>query len=170
MKQTNKTILYLIFLAFVCWGRLLYLEGFWGDDWGWVWHYFASDSYSEFIYPYQSLGHSFEGNIMYLFFSLFKYFKADTTLIFNIIRFIFFTLNGILIYSIFKNLMRTKTILSEIIGAVYMVSPLVNMLWTVQIARTIFLFAFLLSILLTIKCFKQERINYFYYISSIILS
>ncbi|MBF0473918.1 MAG: hypothetical protein HQK93_09350 [Nitrospirae bacterium] len=163
-------VFFLIILSFASWGRLLFLEGIWVDDWAWVWQYFRTDSYSQFIYPYQSLGHTLEGYITYHLFNLFQYFKEDTTWIFNILSFIFFTLNGLLIFLIFKNIMRHKTMLPHTIGALYMVSPLVNILCIVQINRTIFLFAFLMSFLLTVKSINSRRFKVFYYIVSIILS
>lgn len=170
MKQTNKSIFFLIILAFAAWGRLFYLQGLLWDDWYFIWKYFSSESYSQFIFPYQSLGHSFDGIIFYQFCNLFKYFKGDTTSILNIIRFFLFTLNGILIFFIFKKLMRNKTMLPEIIGAIYMVSPLVNKIEIDMIYRTIYLSAFLLSVLLTIIILNKRRINWLYYIVSIILS
>ena len=170
MKQVNKSVLLLIMLSLACWGRLLFLEGIWGDDWIFIWQYLASDSYSQFIYPYQSIGHTLEGYMLYQSFNLFEYFKEDTTLIFNIIRFLLLTLNGLLIYFIFKNLTRHITILPEVIGAIYMVSPLVNILWICHINRTFFLSAILLSFLLTIKILKKERLNLFYYTLSVMLS
>ncbi|MBF0472190.1 MAG: hypothetical protein HQK91_05095 [Nitrospirae bacterium] len=170
MKQTYKTVMFLIILSFASWGRLLYLEGLWGEDWMWLWQYFNTDSYSEFIYYYQSLGHTLEGYITYRMFNLLEYFKENGSLIFNIVRFLLFTLNGLLIFFICKNIMHHKTLLPETIGALYIVSPIVNMLWIIQINRTLFLFTFLLSILLSIKALNNGRIKIFYYIVSIILS
>lgn len=170
MKQSNKTVFYLIILAVVCWGRLFYLQAILRNDWYWLWFYFVTDSFSEFIYPFQSLGHTFQGILEYLYFSLFKYFKGDTVCILNILRFFLFTLNGLLIFFIFKNLTRYKNMLPETIGAIYMVSPLVHALEISHISRTIYLFTFLLSLWLTTIILRKKRLNWFYYIGSIILS
>jgi hypothetical protein len=156
-------------LSLACWGRLLFLEGLWEDDWGLVWHYFATDSFSQFIYMYQSLGHTLDGTVVYCFYNLFEYFKEDATWVLNIVRFILFTLNGLLLYFIFRNLLRNKTILPEIIGAVYIVSPLVNTLMIILIARTLFLTSYFLSVLLTVIILKKDKFNWLYYIFSVIL-
>ncbi|MBF0540196.1 MAG: hypothetical protein HQK91_01940 [Nitrospirae bacterium] len=168
MKQTNKTILYLIFLSLVCWGRLLFLEGLWSEDWVWLSLYYKTDTINQFLYQFLSFGHTLEGLIDYFFFSMFEYLKEDTTWVWNIIKFFFITLNGILLYLIFKNLLRYKTILPEIIGVIYMVSPVVHVLWVLQIARTIFMSFFLLSVLFTVITLNKKRFYWSYYLGSII--
>ena len=169
MKHINKSVLFLIILSIASWGRLLFLEGLWGDDWAWVWQYFGTDSYREFIYPWQSVGHTLDGSLIYTNLCLLDYFKENTTWILNIIRFFMFTINGLIIFFIFKKLMRYNTILPETIGAIYLVSPIVNILWILQMNRTLFLLAYLLSVLLTVIILNKDKFQWFYYVCSIIL-
>ena len=158
----------MIILALACWGRLFYLRGLWGTDWMTVWSYLGTDSYRAFDFQWRSINHSLYGIILYM--GCIAYFKVNTTLIFYIIYFFLFTLNGLLIYFIFRNITRYKTILPEIIGAIYMVSPLVNTLLFCVMPRTIFLSAFLMSVFLTILSVKEDKLNWLYYICSIVLS
>jgi hypothetical protein len=162
--KRNKVLLFIIGLSFLCWGGLILLKGLWVDDWAWVWMYFESKDYNEFIEPWRSLRKVIEGSIWYVLYHLFEIFKGTTSQILNTLKFVVLTINAFVLYTITKNILRTKTILPETIATVYLVSPAVNNLWPVNINYDIELCFFFLSVLFTIKYLREDnlkRLNYF---------
>ncbi|GEM_PF-3738989 len=168
--KKNKFIFSMLVLSFLCWGRLLFLRGIWVDDWAWIWHYFSTGSLSEFIAPLSSLRHPLDGLLFYANFKLLDIIPAQADNIWNIWKFIFFITNPILLYLILRGLMKNRSILPATIAAIYLTSPIVHNLCTVELGRRVYIFAFLVSILLSMLSVRKSGIRITYYISAAILS
>lgn len=149
--KRNRFNLTIIGLAFLCWGRLLVLRGIWSDDWAWVWHYFGSKNLSEFLYPYFSMTRPLDGLFAFSNFKLFEIIPQAATNIYNIERFFIFLINAFLLYRIAKLVLHKESLLPEIIGIVYLVSPLVHNICFSEIIRRLYLCFFLVSIIFSIK-------------------
>ena len=163
-------MLLMLILAFLCWGKLLFLKGIWWDDWAWVWHYFGSANLSEFMEPFKSLRHEMDGYLFFLNMKLMDIIPEAATNIWNIWKFMIFFANSVILYAIAKNALKRESILPEAIAVIYLVSPIVNNLWTVELGRRIYLGIFFLSILLSVKSVSGKKFKISYYISSVLLA
>ena len=76
-ESNYKDFLIILLFSLVCWGRLLFLNGIWWDDWAWIWHYFESSGLSDFLLPYKNMGHQLSG---YLGFARFKLLDLTPTM------------------------------------------------------------------------------------------
>jgi len=168
--EKHKNVLFIIALAFICWGGLLSLRGIWWDDWAWVWQYFGTPSLHEFLIPFKNLHKQLEGILMYLFFKQFEVLHFNATLAWNIIKFVIFLLSSLVLYRIVKAVDKNNSKLPEIIAGLYIVSPIVNNLCLVILPYHIELFSFLVSVLFTLKSLQKDRFSKWYYISSILLA
>ena len=170
LSKRSKFFLLMLGLAFLCWGRLLFLKGIWWDDWAWVWHYFDSNSLSDFLIPFKSLRHPLDGFLFFLNFKLLDIIPGQATTIWSIWKFVIFVLNPLLVYFIVKALTDDRSILPETIALAYLVSPIVNNLCTVELGRRLYMFFFLLSILFSIRSVSKSGIKIPYYLSALFFS
>lgn len=170
LSENNKNILKILFLSFLCWGGLFFLKGIWWDDWAWVWHYFSSNSLSEFMQPFISLRHEIHGYILFLNFELFETFYGNATNLWNLFKFILFVSNSLFIYFIAKSILQTRTPLPEMIATVYLVSPIVNNLALVTLPYHLYLFFFLASIYFSIKSVSGQEIKIGFYLLAILFA
>lgn len=168
--KRNKVLFFIIGLSFLCWGGLILLKGMWVDDWAWVWVYFESKNYNEFIEPFRCLRKVLEGSGWYVIYHLFEIFKGNTSEILNTLRFFIPTTNALLLYAISKNILRTKTILPETIATVYLVSPAVNNFWIASMPYDIEVCFFFLSILFTLRYIREKNLKPLNYILSLLLA
>jgi len=156
--------------SFLCWGRLLGMEGIWWDDWAWVWHYFGTESFEEFIQPFKWLKHTSVGLSFFLNFKMFDLFHEQATHVWGVFRFIIFTANAILLYSVAKNVLREKVMLPAAISFIYLSLPAVNHLTLSTYTYHFFLFFYLLSLLLAVKAVTENGIRPGLYLLSIVFA
>jgi len=168
--EKHRNVLFIIALAFICWGGLFYLKGIWGDDWAWVWTYFGTSSLHEFLIPWKNLHKQLEGVLLFLFFKQFEMLHFNATFVWNIVKFIIFFSNTFILYRIAKVLDKNNSKFPVIIAGIYIVSPIVNNICLVTLAQHIELFSFLVSVLFSIKSLRRDRFSKWYYISSIVLA
>ncbi len=166
--QNNKQILLIITVSLLCWGGLLTLKGIWWDDWAWIWQYYISDDFNEYIIPFQNLNKVIEGTVLYTLIKLIDVFKYSVLQIFNILKFIIFTANSILVYFIARFFFTKKNIFPETLAVVFLISPIVNNLCLVTLLYHLELLSFFLSILFSIKAVGKEKINKKYYLFALL--
>jgi hypothetical protein len=151
--------------------RLFILNGIWWDDWAWVWHYFGTDSYKEFIEPFCNLRKELEGTLLYLFCKLFDIFKYKTIYIWNILKFITFITNSIIIFNILKKIFKEQLkLLALFISIFYLVSPIINNLCFVTLINQLELLSYLISFYLLVCSIIDDKIRIKYYFFSILFT
>lgn len=154
--KRNRFNFAILIIAFLSWGRLLFLKGIWMDDWLWVWHYFGSKGIKEYLYPILGMLRPLDGIFFFLSSKLFDIIPQAATNIYNIEKFLIFLINAILLYRIAKLILHPKSLLPEIIAIVYLVSPLVNNIFMSALARYLYVTFFLLSIIFSIKSINNK--------------
>jgi len=157
-------------LALLCWGRVFTLKGLWVEDWVWVWHYFSSENLSEFMVPFKSLCHELGGCLFYFNFKLLDLFPGQAMKIWSVFKFLIFIINPLVLCYILKNTLNNKSILPKAIAIIYLVSPVINNLCTMEFVRRLYLCAFLLSILFSVRAASQGKLKMHYYLSAILFS
>jgi len=170
-KDNNAFVyFFLLGLVFLCWGGLLSLHGIWWDDWAWVWQFYSTENFSQYIKPFISLRKVFEGTVLYLLFSLFSVFKEYTTLVWNILKFIVLFFNAVIIYGIAKRILGNKSLLPVLIASFFVVSPVVNNICLVTFLYQIETLTFLLSLHFCSKALLENENRKINYTLSIILA
>lgn len=162
-SENKKNVFCLVLLSFLCWGGFLTLRGIWWDDWAWVWVYFDTKGMSGFMLPFKSLRKEIEGTLIYSIFKLFEPFGGAATQIWNVLKFVIFTCNAVLLYLSVKTIQRSETILPETIAVAYLVSPAVNNFCSANIGYYLEVLFFLLSIFFSVRAAKENNpkgINY----------
>ncbi len=169
-KYRNETVI--IILSLLCWGRLIGLEGVWQDDWAWVWHYSGSSSLSEFLKPFENMGHIVVGYIDYVLVMMLDVLSGKAPGIWHTAMFLVHTLNALVLYYIVKLICNNNSTLPALcIAALYLVSPAVNNLYLmVQISYELLVLLYLLSLLFTILAFVWNRFRFFFYLLSLVFA
>lgn len=163
-----KNLIFISGLAILCWGRVLTLKGLWVEDWVWAWHYFSSANLSEFMVPFRSFCRELSGCLFYLNFKLLDLVPGRAMQIWSVFKFLIFIINPLLLYYILKNVLNNKSILPKAIAIVYLVSPVINNLCTMEFIRRLYLCSFLLSILFSVKAVSQSKLKIHYYLLAIL--
>ncbi len=137
------------------------------DDWAWVWHYYGSGGLSEFILPFKSLRHEFDGYLLALNFKLLDQVPLIATQIWCILKAVIFVLNAILLYFIAKSVLCKKSLLPAAVTVTYLTSPIALNLCLVELPRRIYLSFFLVSVLCSVKSISKTKFKLSYYLSAL---
>lgn len=113
--------------------------------------------------------HELGGSLVYLNFKLLDIAGGKATQIWSVLKFVIFIINPVLLYYILKNILNKQSILPQAIAIIYLVSPVITNLCTLEFVRRLYLGSFLLSILFSVKAASKNKFKLHYYVLSIFL-
>jgi hypothetical protein len=162
----------IVITAFLCWGRLIGMEGMWQDDWAWVWLYFGASSASEVLNPFYNMGHNIVGYIDYSLLLLLDLLQSKAPDLWHTTMFLIHTLNALMLYYIVRLICNNDNIFPALfVSVLYLVSPAVNNLYLmVQISYELLVLLYLLSLLFTILALIRNRDKIFFYSLSLVFA
>jgi len=171
-KSNYKDFLLIFLFSLVCWGRLIFLNGIWWDDWAWIWHYFESPGVSEFILPAKNMGHPLSGYLGFALFKLLDLFPTKAIYLWRLLSFLIHTANAIVLYLIVKKLLNKEGVFSILplyIAIFYIVAPVVdNLCLQTQMVYELYVLSFLLSLFFTTTYLIKSKNRILFYFLSII--
>jgi len=171
-KSNYKDFLIILLFSLVCWGRLIFLNGIWWDDWAWIWHYFESSSISEHLLPAKNMGHQLSGYLGFALLNLLDIIPTRAIYIWRLLTFLIHTANAIVLYLIVKKLLNKEGVLSILplyIAIFYIVAPVVdNLCLMTQINYELYVLSFLLSLFFTVSYLIKSKNRVLFYFLSII--
>jgi hypothetical protein len=172
--RKSKPQLLIIFMAFACWSGLLALRGIWWDDWAWIWHYFGTDNFKDYILPFRNLHKHLEGVENLLFYKMFNLWGYASLNAWNIAKFAVYIVNSVLFYLNFKAFFKLTGLEDEkfpLFAALsYLVSPVMNNLTFTVLPYHIELMSFMLSIYFSLKTVEDGGFKKGYYFLSLAFS
>lgn len=171
-KSNYKDFLIILLFSLVCWGRLIFLNGIWWDDWAWIWRYFESSGISEFLLPFKNVGHQLSGYLTFAQFNLLDLIPALAIYIWRLLSFLIHTANAIVLYLIVKKLLNKEEVFSILplyIAIFYTVAPIVdNLCLQTQMVYELYVLSFLLSLFFTVTYLIKIKNRVLFYFLSII--
>lgn len=171
-KSNYKDFLMIFLFSLVCWGRLIFLNGIWWDDWAWIWHYFESSNMSEHLLPAKNMGHQLSGYLGFALLNLLELIQTRAIYIWRLLTFLIHTANAIVLYLIVKKLLNKEGVLSILplyIAIFYIVAPVVdNLCLMTQINYELYVLSFLLSLFFTVSYLIKSKNRILFYFLSII--